>query len=175
MIDQVPIYQDNKYQKQPSSFKLNLENQKMSFTNRFQPLVLGDTNLFRPIKVKETQLNHFVVLAPLTRCMGGYNDNIINEELTPEYYSQRSQESGTLIITESAFPNLQSGGFEGAPELFTEEQLRSWMGVFDGIHKKKSIAFVQIWSAGRNAGLSFLARRDLRYDSASENLYIDRN
>ncbi|GAV50298.1 hypothetical protein ZYGR_0U01540 [Zygosaccharomyces rouxii] len=146
----------------------------MSFTKRFQPVSLGDTNLFKPIKVGDVQLNHRVVLAPLTRCRCLNDDGVLNQELAPEYYSQRSQEPGTLIITEAAFPSLQSAGFVGSPGLITGDQFSAWSKVFNTIHKNKSSVFVQIWSAGRSADLEVLAKNDLRYDSATDNLYMNR-
>lgn len=146
----------------------------MSFTKRFQPVPLGDTNLFKPIQVGNIQLNHRVVMAPLTRrrCV---DDNVLNEEFAPEYYSQRSQEPGTLIITEGAVPSLQSTGFTQSPALFTENHFLIWPKVFKQIHKNESFVFVQLWSAGRNADLEVLAKNELRYDSATDNLYIDHN
>lgn len=146
----------------------------MSFTKRFQPVPLGDTNLFKSIQVGNIQLNHRVVMAPLTRCRC-VDDNVLNEEFAPEYYSQRSQEPGTLIITEGTVPSLQSTGFAQSPAIFTENHFSIWSKVFNQIHKNKSFVFVQLWSAGRNADLEVLSRNELRYDSATDNLYIDHN
>ncbi|GAV55204.1 hypothetical protein ZYGR_0AS05280 [Zygosaccharomyces rouxii] len=144
----------------------------MSFTKRFQPVPLGDTNLFKPIKVGDVQLNHRAVLAPLTRLRCA-SDNLLSEEFAPDYYSQRSQEPGTLIITEGAVPSLQSIASSRTPGLFTDEQLSVWSRVFRKIHENGSFVFVQMWSAGRNADLEVLTKNDLRYDSATDNLYID--
>ncbi|CCK72692.1 alkene reductase KNAG_0L00690 [Huiozyma naganishii CBS 8797] len=145
----------------------------MSFQTNFTPVALKDANLFKPIKVGAMELDHRVVMAPLTRMRALHPNHIPNEELTPLYYDQRSKAPGTLIITEATFISAQAGGYDNAPGIWSEEQVAVWKKIFAKIHGNNSFVFVQLWNLGRQAIPSAMARDGLRYDSASDDLYID--
>ncbi|CAI4545520.1 BBF_collapsed_G0025850.mRNA.1.CDS.1 [Saccharomyces cerevisiae] len=72
----------------------------MPFVKDFKPQALGDTNLFKPIKIGNNELLHRAVIPPLTRMRAQHPGNIPNRDWAVEYYSQRAQRPGTLIITE---------------------------------------------------------------------------
>lgn len=131
---------------------------------------LASTQLFKPVQVGAMLLKHRLVMAPLTRLRapGG----VPHQEWAPQYYAQRSQTAGTLIITEGAVPAPQFGGIDHAPGLWLPEQLASWSQVFKRIHENDSYVFVQLWSAGAQGDPATLARDGLRYDSASDNCYL---
>ncbi|AQZ09881.1 (ZYRO0C11924g) [Zygosaccharomyces parabailii] len=131
---------------------------------------LAGTQLFNPIEVGELRLKHRLVMAPLTRLRspGG----VLHQEWATQYYAQRSQRPGTLIITEGAVPAPQFGGIDNAPGLWSAEQLAAWKQVFQCIHANNSYVFVQLWSAGAQGDPATLARDGLRYDSASDDLYL---
>ncbi|CDH15933.1 probable NADPH dehydrogenase 2 [Zygosaccharomyces bailii ISA1307] len=142
------------------------------FTDRTKPQALGDTNLFKPIKVGKLELAHRVVMPPLTRMRAP--NNVLSKEMAPEYYAQRAQRPGTLIITEASFPAPQFGGYDDAPGLWSKEQLDVWKEVFQRIHKEKSFVYVQLWNLGRQADPATLAKHGLRYDSASDGVYMSK-
>ncbi|SCU87466.1 LAMI_0D06172g1_1 [Lachancea mirantina] len=145
----------------------------MTFVKDFNPIALKDTNLFKPIKIGNNQLQHRVVMPPLTRMRAHHPGNVPNKKWAVKYYDQRSKVPGTLIITEGAFPSAQSGGYDNAPGVWSEEQMHEWAKIFDKIHANKSFVWVQLWVLGRQAFPDTLARDKLRYDSASDEIYMD--
>lgn len=142
------------------------------FTNRVQPVALGGTELFEPIQVGNMKLAHRAVMAPLTRLRG--TKYMPNAELAPEYYAQRAQRPGTLIITEASYPAPQFGGYVNAPGLWAKEHWNVWREIFKRIHEKKSFVYVQLWNMGRQAPPAVLKSDGLRYDSASDGVYMDK-
>ncbi|GAV55269.1 hypothetical protein ZYGR_0AS05930 [Zygosaccharomyces rouxii] len=142
------------------------------FTDRVQPVSLAHTNLFEPIKVGDIELAHRVVMAPLTRVRA--TNYMPNGELAPEYYAQRAQRPGTLIITEASYPAPQFGGYVNAPGLWAKEHWDVWKEVFRRVHGKKSFIYVQLWNMGRQAPPAVLKADGLRYDSASDGVYMDK-
>lgn len=145
----------------------------MPFSTDFEPVALKNTELFEPIKIGKITLPHRVVMAPLTRMRALHPGNIPNGDLASTYYSQRSQAQGTLIITEAAFISAQAGGYDNAPGIWSDEQNEQWKRIFQGIHANKSYVFVQLWNLGRQAFPECMARDGLRYDSASDDVYMN--
>lgn len=143
----------------------------MSFSN-FKEQPLEKTNIFKPIKIGNTQLTHRAVMPALTRMRALHPGNIPNPDWAAEYYRQRAQYPGTMIITEGVFPSAQSGGYDNAPGIWSEEQWVQWKKIFSAIHEQKSFVWVQLWVLGREAFADNLARDGLRYDSASDDLYM---
>ncbi|KTB02291.1 NADPH dehydrogenase 2 [Nakaseomyces glabratus] len=143
----------------------------MSFTTDFEPVSLKGTNLFKPLKVGNNTVLHRAAFPPLTRMRAESPGNIPNREWSVEYYRQRSQRPGTLVITEGTFPSAQAGGYDNAPGIWSEEQLVEWRKIIDAIHSNKSFAWVQLWALGRLAMPNLLARDGLRFDSATDNYY----
>ncbi|CDF89214.1 ZYBA0S03-11848g1_1 [Zygosaccharomyces bailii CLIB 213] len=142
------------------------------FTTRVKPVPLEDTNLFRPLKVGDLELPHRVVMAPLTRLRA--TKYVPSKELAPTYYEQRAQKPGTLIISEASFPEPQFGGCDTAPGLWSKEQLDIWKEIIGRVHGKRSYMFVQLWNLGRQADPAALTKEGLRYDSASDNVYMSK-
>ncbi|CCC68157.1 hypothetical protein NCAS_0B00730 [Naumovozyma castellii] len=145
----------------------------MPLVKDFKPVALKNTNLFKPIKVGNTQVEHRVVMAPLTRMRAHHPGNIPNRDWAAEYYDQRSKRKGTMIVTEGVFPSAQSGGYDNAPGIWSKEQIEQWSKIFDRIHANGSFVWPQLWVLGRQAFPDSLARDGLRYDSASDDVYID--
>ena len=142
----------------------------MPFVKDFKPIALGDTNLFKPIQVGDMQLQHRAILPPLTRMRDA---NHIPNEWSVEYYDQRSQYPGSFLITQGCFVSAQAGGYETAPGIWNQDQITEWTKIFKKIHDNKSFVYVQLWSIGRQAYPASLKRDGLRYDSASNGVYMD--
>ncbi|EJS41395.1 oye3p [Saccharomyces arboricola H-6] len=145
----------------------------MPFVKDFEPIPLGDTNLFKPIKIGNTQLAHRVVMPPLTRMRATHPGNVPNKEWIAEYYGQRAQRPGTMIITEGAFISPQAGGYDNVPGIWSDEQVAEWKKILLAIHASKSFAWVQLWSLGWASFPDVLARDGLRYDCACDEVYIN--
>ncbi|GMF44356.1 unnamed protein product [Phytophthora fragariaefolia] len=92
------------------------------------------------------QLNHRVVLAPLTRVRSG--DLGVPTEVVTDYYSQRATDGG-LLITEATNISATARGYYGAPGLFRQDQLKGWEAVTKAVHAKGGKIFAQLWHTGR--------------------------
>lgn len=106
-----------------------------------------NTKLFTPFKVGSTELDHRVVMAPLTRFRA--DNDYVPTDVMAQYYAQRAVVPGTLIISEATFISAKAGGYPNIPGLWTDAQLAAWKKVTDGIHAKGSKAFAQLWHLGR--------------------------
>ncbi|CAB4255265.1 similar to Saccharomyces cerevisiae YHR179W OYE2 Conserved NADPH oxidoreductase containing flavin mononucleotide (FMN), homologous to Oye3p with different ligand binding and catalytic properties [Maudiozyma barnettii] len=145
----------------------------MPFVKDFTPVALNDTNLFKPIKVGTNELQNRIVMPPLTRMRATHPGNVPNKEWATEYYNQRSQAPGTMLITEGTFISPQAGGYDNAPGIWSNEQVTEWKKIFAKVHSNKSFIWVQLWALGRASYADTLARDGLRYDSASDGVYMD--
>ncbi|KAL8281072.1 hypothetical protein RQP46_006430 [Phenoliferia psychrophenolica] len=105
--------------------------------------------LFTPITVGDIQLEHRVVLAPLTRFRASKDH--VHSPMATEYYTQRAGVPGTLLITEATFISPQSGGYYHAPGVYTDPQIKAWKEIVDSVHAKGSKIYMQLWYLGRAA------------------------
>lgn len=108
-----------------------------------------NTKLFTPLKVGSTQLEHRIVMAPLTR-FRATKENVPTDVMA-RMYAQRAVVPGTLIISEAAFISAQGGGYANIPGLWTDAQLAGWRKVTDAVHARGSRMFAQLWHLGRAA------------------------
>ena len=83
--------------------------------------------LFQPLRVGSTNLQHRVVLAPVTRLRA--DKDHVHGELAKTYYKQRSSVPGTLLITEGTFIAPQAGGYTNVPGIWNEAQIAGWKKV----------------------------------------------
>lgn len=109
----------------------------------------AESALFNPSKLGTHQLQHKIVLAPLTRMRGGQYDP--DASLMAEYYSQRSSKGG-LIITEGTLISPQARAQSEVPGIWNEQQAQYWRIITDRIREKEAISCCQIWHRGRCAG-----------------------
>jgi N-ethylmaleimide reductase len=108
--------------------------------------------LFTPLQLGAIQLEHRVVMAPLTRSRS-IQPNSIPGDLMADYYAQRASDGG-LIIGEATNISLTSRGWLGSPGLYLEEQVQGWRKVVDGVHAKGGLMFAQLWHTGRASHVS---------------------
>jgi hypothetical protein len=83
--------------------------------------------LFQPIRVGTANLQHRVVLAPMTRTRA--DDQHVHGSLALEYYKQRTSVPGTLAITEATYIAPQAGGINNVPGIWSDEQISGWLPV----------------------------------------------
>ncbi|KAF8270075.1 putative NADPH2 dehydrogenase chain OYE2 [Lactarius quietus] len=105
--------------------------------------------LFQPLRVGITDLQHRVVMAPLTRFRA--DKDHVHGELAKTYYAQRSSVPGTLIITEATFIAPQAAGYANAPGIWNGAQIAGWKTVTDAVHANGSYIYLQLWALGRVA------------------------
>ncbi|KAI0075622.1 NADH:flavin oxidoreductase/NADH oxidase [Panus rudis PR-1116 ss-1] len=127
---------------------------------------MSSSQLFQPIKVGDAELQHRVVLAPLTRYRASKSHVI--SDLAVTYYRQRASTPGTLLITEATFIAARAGGYDNVPAIETPEQVAAWKKVTDAVHEQKSFIFNQLWALGRAAIAANLKRDGFPYIAASD-------
>lgn len=88
---------------------------------------MASSKLFSPIQVGKALLQHRVVLAPLTR-FRAHADHV-HSDVAIEYYAQRANVPGSLLITEGTFPSPQAGGMRNVPGIWSEAQIAAWKPV----------------------------------------------
>ena len=88
---------------------------------------LKTTALFAPVKIGTMELQHRVVMAPLTRYRA--SDAHVPTDMMLEYYTQRASTSGTLLITEATFIARKAGGSGNVPGIWSKEQAEGWKKV----------------------------------------------
>lgn len=122
--------------------------------------------LFEPIKVGRSQLQHRVVMSPLTRFRADA-DHVQIQPLVSEYYGQRASVTGTLIVSEATIISPRAGGYPNVPHVHTEAQIASWKKVTDAIHEKGSFAYMQLWALGRAADKTVIEKDGYKFVSSS--------
>ncbi|KAM7203545.1 hypothetical protein V8F33_002165 [Rhypophila sp. PSN 637] len=114
---------------------------------------ISPSTLFTPLSFgKDLTLSSRIAMPPLTR----YRANAAHIP-TPkmiEYYSQRANIPGSLLISEGTFISPSAGGFAHAPGIWSEEQIAAWKPVVDAVHAKGSFIYMQLWALGRAANKS---------------------
>ncbi|KAL6927073.1 hypothetical protein ACO0SA_003362 [Hanseniaspora valbyensis] len=161
---------------------------------RYNPTNLKNTNFFKPLKLSnKITLQHRGVLAPSTRFRADKEHvpnlstdyaetddwkKFISESsnktgdkkrgLVEEYYFQRSQKPGTLLITEATIISPKAGGYDYVPGIYNEAQVKNWSKIADAVHENGSYIFVQLWSLGRAADPAVLKIDGFPYVSSSD-------
>src|SRR5262245_18864294 len=103
-----------------------------------------------PLRIGNCQLQHRIVMAPLTRLRS--DEEHVPLPMVTEYYAQRAAVPGTLLITEATFVSyVSSGRVANAPGIYTKEQIAEWKNVTDAVHARGSFNYLQIWALGRAA------------------------
>ena len=85
------------------------------------------SKLFQPIRVGRMDLQHRIVLSPMTRCRA--NKDHVHGDLAHEYYTQRASTPGTLLVTEGTIIHPHAGGLPNIPFIYTDEQVDAWKRV----------------------------------------------
>ena len=110
-------------------------------------------SLFSPLKIGPYQLQHRLVMAPLTR-MRAEKPSLAPRPLNVEYYAQRATPGG-LIIAEASPVSATGFGSPGVPGIYSEQQISRWREVVDAVHARGGVIFLQLWHVGRVSHSSF--------------------
>lgn len=130
------------------------------------------SNLFSPLRVGSVEVKNRVALAPLTRFRA--DDNFVPTDLMREYYEQRAQAEGTLLISEASYIMPQAGGYLNVPGLWNADQVKGWKHVIDAVHKKRSYFFIQMWAMGRQGNDKVLKDQGFDLVSASNHPLVSK-
>jgi N-ethylmaleimide reductase len=102
-------------------------------------------SLFESAPLGPLTLPNRIVMAPMTRTRA--TEAGVPTELMRDYYVQRA--SAGLIVTECTQVSEQGHGIIRAPGLHTDEQVKGWHVVVDGVHAASGRIFCQLWHCGR--------------------------
>src|SRR5580693_9734765 len=105
--------------------------------------------LVTPTVLGALELNHRVVMAPLTRSRSIQPDSVPGN-LMREYYEQRTSDGG-LIISEATNISLTSRGWLGSPGLYSDPQVEGWKRIVAAVRAKGGHMFAQLWHTGRSS------------------------
>lgn len=97
-------------------------------------------------------------MAPLTRFRA--TEAHVPGPYAAEYYTQRADTPGTLLITEATLIAEKAGGYFGVPGIWSDEQIAGWRKVVDSVHAKGSFIYLQLWALGRIADPNQLAKEN---------------
>lgn len=122
-------------------------------------------NMFTPLRVGKCDLQHKLVLSPMTRFRA--DDGGIPLEFVKEYYAQRASVPGTLLITEATAISSQAKGFSNVPGIWSQEQGQAWQEIVHAVHAKGSYIWLQLWATGRSAETEVLAAAGHELTSSS--------
>jgi NADPH2 dehydrogenase len=123
------------------------------------------SRLFKPVKVGNVDLDHRIVLAPLTRYRNG--DDNAPLPFMEKYYADRASAPGTLVISEATAVLHAEEGVRNGPGFVSDAQVKAWSKVIDAVHAKGSFLFQQIWAMGRAADHEYVEERGFKYRSSS--------
>ncbi|WVQ75199.1 hypothetical protein IAR50_004810 [Cryptococcus sp. DSM 104548] len=104
------------------------------------------SKLFAPTTVGSLELDHRIVLAPMTRFRGKEEGVPSADHIT--YYEQRATKGG-LLISEGVFISKEAGGYNAVPGIYSKEQLEAWKPVTAAVHAKGGKIAAQLWALGR--------------------------
>ncbi len=106
------------------------------------------TDLFEPVRVGEMNLQHRLVMAPLTRNRA---PGALAHAGMARYYAQRADphKGAALIISEATAISHQAQGYADVPGIWSEAQVQAWKPVTDAVHAAGGRIFMQLWHVGR--------------------------
>ncbi|KAG9121290.1 hypothetical protein FRC07_002803 [Ceratobasidium sp. 392] len=124
------------------------------------------SQLFQPLQLGDITLEHRVVMAPLTRFRA--DKQHVHTDLAVQYYAQRAEVPGTLLITEATFIAAEAGGYDNVPGIWNDAQVAAWKKIVDAVHANGSYIYLQLWALGRAARAEILkAEGNYPYVSSS--------
>lgn len=83
--------------------------------------------LFKPLKLGRVTLQNRIAMAPLTRLR--HDDQHVPLDIVAEHFAQRGSTPGTLLISDATYIAQKAGGYDNAPGIWSEAQIRSWKKV----------------------------------------------
>ncbi|EPY52257.1 hypothetical protein SPOG_04985 [Schizosaccharomyces cryophilus OY26] len=126
---------------------------------------LEQSNLFKPITVGKNTLDQRVAFAPTTRFRAA--DDHTPSDLMLQYYSDRAQAPGSLLITEATFISPRAGLYPNIPGIWNDKHVQGWKKITDAVHAKGSYMACQFWFLGRVGSPELLKKHGLDLISPS--------
>ena len=105
--------------------------------------------LYGPVKLGRYNLNHRVVLAPMTR-LRTLQPGDIPSPMMAGFYGQRASEGGLEII-EGVSISVVARSYLGAASFYHDAQVEGWKAIAAAVHAKGGIVFMQLIHGGRQS------------------------
>jgi NADPH2 dehydrogenase len=86
-------------------------------------------------------------MAPLTRYRA--NEGHAHTELGVQYYAQRAEVPGTLLVTEGTLISPEAGGYDRVPGIWSDEQIAAWKKV-GSCSLRRALLFLTISDSGHD-------------------------
>lgn len=131
----------------------------------FKMVQSRDSRVWKPLKIAGVEVRHRIGMPGLSRFRA--SDNHTATVMMKEYYGQRSQIPGTLIITEAGLISPGGGGYPNAPGIWREEQVQAWKTITDQVHRNGSFIICQLFFVGRAAVPEIAQKEGIEIVSAS--------
>ncbi|KKA30588.1 hypothetical protein TD95_001090 [Thielaviopsis punctulata] len=109
----------------------------------------ASSKLFSPLKIGHSDLQHRVIMAPMTRLR--CDDDWTPTDMVKEHYVQRASVPGTLIFTEGVHISKRFIGLSNVGGIWSSEQIAAWKEITDAVHEKGSFIWCQLWTMGRGS------------------------
>ncbi|XP_020217034.1 putative 12-oxophytodienoate reductase 11 [Cajanus cajan] len=100
--------------------------------------------LLTPYNMRNFNLSHRIVLAPLTRSR---SYNYVPQPHAALYYSQRTTKGGFLIGEASGVSDTAVHGYPNTPGIWKTEHVEAWKPIVNAVHEKGGVFFCQLWHA----------------------------
>ncbi len=102
--------------------------------------------LFDSLEIGDLDIEHRVLMAPLTRSRAKQPGDVPHE-LNATYYAQRA--TAGLIVTEATYVSPLGKAYAFVPGMVTDEQEAGWKLVVDAVHEAGGTILLQLWHGGR--------------------------
>jgi len=102
-------------------------------------------DIFSPLRLGELALSNRIVMAPMTRCRAGDQDEPTAD--VAEYYRQRA--SAGLIVSEGVQPSIHGKGYYRTPGIHDPVQIEGWSRVTRGVRDAGGAIVMQLMHCGR--------------------------
>jgi len=123
------------------------------------------SRLWKPLRIVGVEVQHRIGMPGLSRFRG--TDDHAATPMMKEYYSQRSQIPGTLIITEAGIISPGGGGYPNAPGIWRDDQVAAWKTITDEVHRNGCFMVCQLFHVGRAADPKIAAAEGIEIVSSS--------
>jgi N-ethylmaleimide reductase len=107
--------------------------------------------LFTPIEIGPLELEHRVVMAPMTRMRSNQDDSV--SDIMVEHYSQRASKNA-LIIMEGSTVSANGNAYKGAPGIHDDRFIPGFKRIADAVHAKGGFIYGQLYHGGRVSHVS---------------------
>lgn len=112
-----------------------------------EDVVASESSLLEAIKIGSVEVANRAVVAPMSR-VSTAGDGVPTESMA-EYYREFADGGFGLIVAEGTYTDtLYAQAYPGQPAIVTDEQVRAWNRVVEGVHQAGVPIVLQLMHAG---------------------------